>query len=103
MKTNYHRHDYAEPLADTKPVQTGTIVFIRELKSRHFPRADDIVNHLRGQQLTVQYLQTNGFDIPVIVDSKDGLDMIVPPPNFSLYDVESYIGNIDYRTVCSVR
>ena len=93
IKVNWHRHDYSEIQADVKPVQTGTPVFIRELKSRHFPKADDIIKHLRGQQLTMQYLQTNGFEIPIIVDSKDGLDMIVPPPNFSLYDIESYIGN----------
>ncbi|XP_076237493.1 histone lysine demethylase PHF8 isoform X4 [Calliopsis andreniformis] len=91
-KLNWHRHDYSEADADTKPVQTGTPVFIRELKSRHFPKADDIVKHIRGQQLTLQYLQTNGFETPIIIDGKDGLDMIVPPPNFSVYDVESYIG-----------
>ncbi|KAI4489085.1 hypothetical protein M0804_004583 [Polistes exclamans] len=94
MKTrsNWHRHDYTEVDADSKPVQTGTEVFIRELKSRHFPKADDIVKHVRGQQLTLQYLQNNGFETPIIIDGKDGLDMSVPPPNFSVYDVESYIG-----------
>ncbi|XP_058791434.1 lysine-specific demethylase phf2-like isoform X3 [Phymastichus coffea] len=92
VRTNWHRHNYSEMEAEGKPVQTGTPVFIRELKSRHFPKADDIVKHLKGQQLTMQYLQTNGFDIPIIVDIKDGLDMVVPPPNFSLYDVQTYIG-----------
>ncbi|CAL7937252.1 unnamed protein product [Xylocopa violacea] len=92
VRLNWHRHDYSEPDADTKPVQTGTPVFIRELKSRHFPKADEVVKHVRGQQLTLQYLQTNGFESPIIIDGKDGLDMTVPPPNFSVYDVESYIG-----------
>lgn len=92
-RMNWHRHDYAECEAGGKPVQTGTPVFIRELKSRHFSKADDIVKHVRGQQLTLQYLQTNGFEVPVIIDGKDGLDMTVPPANFSVYDVESYIGN----------
>lgn len=91
-RMNWHRHDYAELEAGSKPVQTGTPVFIRELKSRHFSKADDIVKHVRGQQLTLQYLQTHGFEVPVIIDGKDGLDMIVPPANFSVYDVESYIG-----------
>ncbi|KAI4489620.1 hypothetical protein M0802_010930 [Mischocyttarus mexicanus] len=91
-RLNWHRHDYTEVDADSKPVQTGTSVFIRELKSRHFPKADDIVKHVRGQQLTLQYLQNNGFETPIIIDGKDGLDMNVPPPNFSVYDVESYIG-----------
>ncbi|XP_033342204.2 histone lysine demethylase PHF8 isoform X2 [Megalopta genalis] len=92
VKLNWHRHDYTEIDADNKPVQTGTPVFIRELKSRHFPKADEIVKHVRGQQLTFQYLQTNAFENPIIIDGKDGLDMVVPPPNFSVYDVESYIG-----------
>ena len=90
---NWHRHDYTEIDADNKPVQTGTPVFIRELKSRHFPRADDIIKHLKGQQLTMQYLQTNGFDSPIMVDTKDGLDIIVPPPNFNVQDVANHIGN----------
>lgn len=92
LKTNWHRHDYSETEAEKKPVQTGTPVFVRELKSRHFPRADDVIKYLKGQQLTMQYLQTNGFDVPIVVDTKDGLDMVVPPPNFSLYDVQNYIG-----------
>jgi len=92
VRTNWHRHDYTECDTDTKPVQTGTPVFIRELKSRHFPKADEIVKHIRGQQLTLQYLQTNGFETPIIIDGKEGLDMIVPPASFSVYDVETYIG-----------
>ncbi|XP_043283043.1 histone lysine demethylase PHF8-like isoform X2 [Venturia canescens] len=92
VQRNWHRHEYAEPDADGKPVQTGTAVFVRELKSRNFPKADDVVKHVRGQQLTLEYLQNNGFETPIIIDGKDGLDMVVPPPNFSVYDVESYIG-----------
>ncbi|XP_033213508.1 lysine-specific demethylase phf2-like isoform X2 [Belonocnema kinseyi] len=91
-RMNWHRHDYSEINAETKPVQTGTPVFIRELKSRHFPKADDVVKYLRGQQLTIQYLQNIGFDTPIIVDGKEGLDMIVPPSNFSVYDIEGYVG-----------
>ncbi|XP_011348145.2 histone lysine demethylase PHF8 isoform X2 [Ooceraea biroi] len=92
VRMNWHRHDYTERDADTKPVQTGTPVFIRELKSRHFPKADEIVKHVRGQQLTLQYLQTNGFENPIIIDGKEGLDMTVPPSSFSVYDVETHIG-----------
>lgn len=93
-RVNWHRHDYSERDAENKPIQTGTPVFIRELKSRHFPKADDIVKHVRGQQLTVQYLQTNGFEAPIIIDGKEGLDMTLPPPNFSVFDVENYVGKM---------
>lgn len=94
---NWHRHDYTERDADTKPVQTGTPVFIRELKSRHFPKADEIVKHVKGQHLTLQYLQTNGFETPIIIDGKDGLDMTIPSSSFSVYDVETYIGKIGIK------
>lgn len=40
-RLNWHRHDYSESDAGSKPVQTGTQVFIKELKSRHFPRYVD--------------------------------------------------------------
>ncbi|XP_011162407.1 histone lysine demethylase PHF8 isoform X2 [Solenopsis invicta] len=91
IRTNWHRHDYTECDADTKPVQTGTSVFIRELKSRHFSKADEVVKHVKGHQLTFQYLQINGFENPIIIDGKDGLDMTVPPSSFSVNDVETYI------------
>lgn len=94
VRTNWHRHDYTELDADTKPVQTGTSVFIRELKSRHFPKADEVVKHVKGHQLTFQYLQVNGFETPIIIDGKDGLDMTVPPPSFTVCDVETYIGKM---------
>ncbi|EGI57244.1 PREDICTED: lysine-specific demethylase phf2-like isoform X1 [Acromyrmex echinatior] len=92
IRTNYHRHDYTELDANVKPVQTGTAVFIRELKSRHFPKADEVVKHVKGHQLTIQYLQNNGFETPIIIDGKDGLDMTVPPSTFSICDAETYIG-----------
>lgn len=38
VRTNWHRHDYSDPLADEKKVQAGTHVFIQELKNRPFRR-----------------------------------------------------------------
>lgn len=73
-------------------VQTGTPVFIRELRARHFASEGDVVLHMRGQQLTELVLNQQGFNNPIIVDSKDGLGMTLPPDNFSLYDVEAFIG-----------
>lgn len=96
--TNWHRHDFWDVDADSKQVQTGTGVFIRELCSRHFSSEGEIITHMRGQQLTENYLRQHGFESPIVIDGKDGLDMTLPPSHFSLYDVESYVGgdkNID--------
>ncbi|XP_045482030.1 lysine-specific demethylase 7B-like [Harmonia axyridis] len=89
---NWHRHDYWDEDSANKAVQSGTAVFIRELRARHFCSEGDVVLHMRGQQLTESFLQQNGFTSPIVIDSKDGLDMTIPPDNFSLYDVEAYVG-----------
>lgn len=51
---------------------------------------------MRGQQLTENYLQQQGFNSPIVVDQKDGLDITLPSENFSIFDVEAYIGG-DYE------
>lgn len=73
-------------------MQTGTPVFIKELRARHFASEGEVVVHMRGQQLTENFLHQQGFNSPIVVDQKDGLDITVPSENFSVFDIESYIG-----------
>jgi len=47
---------------------------------------------LRGFELTEDYLIKNGFRRPILVRCKDGLDLQVPPDDFSVQDVEEYVG-----------
>ncbi|KAG8239036.1 hypothetical protein J437_LFUL018431 [Ladona fulva] len=94
QRTNWHRHDMYELDSENKPVQSGTAVFIKELSSRHFPSADDIILKMAGQQLTVPFLQRNGFNDPILITQKDGLGMIVPPEAFTVDDVEYYVGKL---------
>ena len=37
---------------------------------------------------------SNGFNKPMIVNDPTGLDIKVPPPDFTIMDVERYVGNI---------
>ncbi|XP_071487363.1 histone lysine demethylase PHF8-like [Diadema antillarum] len=92
-RKNWHRHDYTEDYDPNKAVQAGTAVFIRQLKARAFRSADEIILRLRGHELTVEYLDKNGFRTPIIVDDKEGLGLIVPPPTFTVADVEQYVGS----------
>ncbi|GFQ66049.1 lysine-specific demethylase 7A [Trichonephila clavata] len=89
---NYHRHDYGDSNADGKAVQSGTSVFVKELRSRHFKSADDIVIRLRGPQLSLPYLIQNGFNYPILVDSTVGLGLQMPSDSFTVSDVMDYIG-----------
>uniref|UniRef100_W5N9M6 Lysine-specific demethylase PHF2 n=1 Tax=Lepisosteus oculatus TaxID=7918 RepID=W5N9M6_LEPOC len=90
-KRNWHKHDTGQS-TDVKPVQNGSQVFIKELRSRTFPSSDDVLTKLSGSQLTVEYLEENGFTEPILVPKKDGLGMSVPPPTFYVSDVENYVG-----------
>ncbi|KAL8611260.1 hypothetical protein ACOMHN_013691 [Nucella lapillus] len=73
-------------------VKTGLSKMIKDLKQRNFGSADEVVRRLRGRDLTVQYLEENGFNHPIMVEKKDGLDLRVPPPSFSVEDVEKKVG-----------
>lgn len=90
---NWHRHDYWDDNAVSKSVQTGTPIFVRELRARHFASEGDVVLHMRGQQFTELMLQQQGFNNPIVIDNKEGLGITVPPDSFSLYDVEAFIGS----------
>lgn len=47
-----------------------------------------------GAQLTVEFLEEHSFSVPVMVLRRDGLGMTLPPPSFSVSDVEHYIGKV---------
>ncbi|KAL4226132.1 Lsd1/2 complex PHD finger containing protein Phf2 [Mactra antiquata] len=94
QRRNWHRHDYSDSGA-AKAVQTGTVIFIKELKGRSFPSADEIpIIRVPGYALDKSYFEKNGFDVPILVDKKDGLGLTVPPSNFTIRDVENYVGSM---------
>ncbi|KAL8212473.1 UNVERIFIED_CONTAM: Lsd1/2 complex PHD finger containing protein Phf2, partial [Gekko kuhli] len=90
-KRNWHKHDTGQT-TEVKPVQNGSQVFIKELRSRTFPSAEDVVVKVSGSQLTVEYLEENGFTEPILIPKKDGLGLSVPAPTFYVSDVENYVG-----------
>ncbi|XP_022081440.1 histone lysine demethylase PHF8-like isoform X2 [Acanthaster planci] len=93
-RRNWHRHDYTEDSNFSKAVQSGTLVFIKSLKNRTFSEGDDILLRLNGSELTVPYLERNGFTQPILVESKEGLGLQVPPQTFTVSDVERYVGSM---------
>uniref|UniRef100_A0A667ZIZ9 Histone lysine demethylase PHF8 n=1 Tax=Myripristis murdjan TaxID=586833 RepID=A0A667ZIZ9_9TELE len=76
----------------SRPVKTGSPQFVRELRSRTFPSADEVLLKPSGAQLTVEFLEERSFSVPVMVLRRDGLGMNLPPSSFSVSDVEHYIG-----------
>uniref|UniRef100_A0A8C1FDR7 Uncharacterized protein n=2 Tax=Cyprinus carpio TaxID=7962 RepID=A0A8C1FDR7_CYPCA len=93
-RNNWHRHDYTEPNDGTRPVQAGTAVFVQELQTRSFASGDEILVPMHGSQVTQCYLEREGFHYPIVVHDLDGLGLKLPPPLFSVSDVEHYVGKI---------
>ncbi|XP_057217653.1 lysine-specific demethylase phf2 isoform X3 [Triplophysa rosa] len=90
-KKSWYKHDTGQS-GDVKPVQNGSQMFIKELRSRTFPSSEDVVVKLSGSQLTLDYLEENGFNEPILIPKKDGLGMSMPAPTFYISDVENYVG-----------
>lgn len=54
--------------------------------------AEDVVIRLRGPLLSLPYLIQNGFNYPILVDSKVGLGLQMPSDSFTVSDVMDYVG-----------
>ncbi|CAG07441.1 unnamed protein product [Tetraodon nigroviridis] len=93
----------------TRPVKTGSSQFVRELRSRTFPNADEVLLKPTGAQLTVEFLEEHSFSVPVMVLRRDGLGMTLPPSSFCVTDVEHHIGSdreidvIDVSRQCDLK
>lgn len=57
-----------------------------------FCSADEVIVKMHGSQLTQRYLEKHGFDVPIMVPKLDDLGLRLPPPAFSVMDVERYVG-----------
>ena len=53
---------------------------------------ENILQKCQGKELTLDYLAKKGFRKPILVESKDGLGLVVPKTTFSIGDVQQYIG-----------
>lgn len=52
---------------------------------------------MHGSQVTQRYLERHGFRYPIAVTKKEGLGLQLPSSDFSIKDVERYVGK---RSVC---
>ena len=76
----------------TQAIQSGTLAFIWELKKKKILDSEGIVKRLKGDELTVDYLNEHGLVQPILVEDKDGLGIVVPDDTFTILDVEKHVG-----------
>ncbi|XP_049529879.1 jmjC domain-containing histone demethylation protein 1 [Anopheles darlingi] len=63
-----------------------------KLESPRFAQSG-MVREMKGENLTVGFLQQNGFNIPLLFKEKTGLGLQVPSSNFSIGDVRTCVGS----------
>lgn len=63
-----------------------------KLESDRF-QLDDVVEEMLGHQLTMNYLQENGFEKPILIKQMHGLGMKMPLKSFTVSDVKQCVGS----------
>lgn len=58
---------------------------------------EDILRKMAGEQVTPRFLERHGFNYPIMVTDMEGLGLKLPPPTFSVLDVERYVGKDGLR------
>ena len=62
--------------------------------------ADLVIENLNnGYELTPEWLAVRGFNVPLLIHNKEGLDLKVPPSNFTIQDVENNVGECAIQNV----
>lgn len=57
------------------------------------------MRRMKGEQVTPRYLERHGFNYPIGVTEMEGLGLKLPPPTFSVKDVEQYVGKLNAKNL----
>eukprot|EP01119_Soliformovum_irregulare_P015148 TRINITY_DN4222_c0_g1_i1.p1 TRINITY_DN4222_c0_g1~~TRINITY_DN4222_c0_g1_i1.p1 ORF type:complete len:522 (-),score=114.71 TRINITY_DN4222_c0_g1_i1:148-1713(-) len=88
-------HNYSELndgalSATAKPLKAATN--FKVIMQEKIFSSDDIVRRMRGYELTKEFLGSEGFSCPTLIEDKSELQMIMPPPSFTVTDVRNLVG-----------
>ena len=61
-----------------------------KLMSKDFPKY--FVKEMRGEDVTLEHFQRQGFATPLFIPEKAGLHITVPDPSFTVSDVRNMVG-----------
>lgn len=83
---------YSESLLDDEYEGVRKFSVAEKLESPRFAQPG-MVREMKGTDLSVEFLQQYGFNIPLLFREKSGLGLRVPSPNFSIRDVRTCVGS----------
>ena len=91
VKVNYAELNAAD---EDSPVKADAGRFL-EILNAHLPTlGEPMLDHIEdGTSLTLPWVRSHGLCRPVLVQSKKGLGLHVPPPSFTVRDVAHVLGS----------
>nr|XP_006819064.1 PREDICTED: LOW QUALITY PROTEIN: lysine-specific demethylase 2A-like [Saccoglossus kowalevskii] len=54
---------------------------------------EDFIKFVEGEEVTLKYVQENGFNTPLLIKDKSGLGMRIPGKEFNVNDVRQFVGS----------
>ena len=54
--------------------------------------ATEVIITPNGSEVTTDWFNDNGFNTPLLIDQPEGLGLTVPTSDFTVADVERYVG-----------
>ncbi len=91
---NSERRHYADAYGDSDEdddhMMRQTFSVHDKLQSPRFPQY--FVKEILGNEVTVEYFQRTGFNVPLLVVEKTGLGMTAPGQEFTVTDVKNAVG-----------
>ena len=54
--------------------------------------ATEVIITPNGNEVTTDWFNDNGFNTPLLIDQPEGLGLTVPTSDFTVADVERYVG-----------
>ena len=64
-----------------------------------FVSCEPVITRLNGHQLTADYLAKVGFNKPILITNRDGLDLALPSRTISLAEIHELVGRNDIQSM----
>ena len=75
---------------DEEEAFTQSFDVVEKVNSKDFPKF--FVKEMKGDEVTLEHFQRQGFSTPLFIPDKAGLNMTVPDPTFTVSDVRGLVG-----------
>ncbi|KAM3613406.1 uncharacterized protein V6R79_025609 [Siganus canaliculatus] len=91
LRTGTRRRYQDDGISDDEIEGKRTFDLDEKLQSARF--SSDLIKHMEGKDFTFEYIQREGLRDPIVFERGDGLGIQMPDPDFSVSDVNLFVGS----------